>query len=128
MPARAAAATDPVSTAAGLGVGELFRSVGGAIHRRLVEVAGAEEARTRADAQVLFVRFYVRFVVRRAADLRDEAVRWAWIYRVATIHGLRSLAGGARPGERAAALGSGPASAPPGPRPPPPTMQALRAF
>jgi DNA-directed RNA polymerase specialized sigma24 family protein len=127
MPARAAA-TDPVSTAPGPGVEELFRSVGGAIHRRLAEVAGDDEVRTRADAQVLFVRFYVRFVVRRAADLRDDAVRWAWIYRVATIHGLRSLADGARPGQRAAPLGSGPASAPSGPSPPLPTMQALRAF
>src|SRR5438477_11171202 len=118
------AAANQAPTAANPGVGELFRTVGAEIHRRLAEVAGGDEARTRADAQVLFVRFYLRFVIRRAADARDAGARWAWIYRVATLQALRSLPSGACPGDHAAA--SAPLPLSPGARLP--TMQALRAF
>src|SRR5438034_777851 len=75
------AAANQAPTAANPGVGELFRTVGAEIHRRLAEVAGGDEARTRADAQVLFVRFYLRFVIRRAADARDAGARLPWIAR-----------------------------------------------
>lgn len=122
MSAPAAASANQAPTAANPGVGELFRTVGFEIHRRLAEVGGGDEARTRAEAQVLFVRFYLRFVIRRAGDVGDAGARWAWIYRVATIHALRSLPSGAHPGDHTAA------SAPPPLSVPLPTMQALRAF
>src|SRR5213592_3238191 len=110
----APAASTPASAPASVGptVGELHRTVGAAIAARLRRILGGDEARARAEAEVLLVRFYVRFVVRRQGDWRDERARWAWIYRVATTHALRLLDAGARPGASVGATL--------------PTMQALR--
>ena len=71
---------------------QAFRDVGAAIHGRVRRVAGDEAEALRA-AEALFVRLVVHG--RLAGDTR---ARWAWIYRVATAHGLRALADGARPG------------------------------
>jgi DNA-directed RNA polymerase specialized sigma24 family protein len=71
---------------------QAFRDVGAAIHGRVRRVAG-DEAEAQRAAEALFVRLVVHG--RLAGDPR---ARWAWIYRVATAHGLRALADGARPG------------------------------
>jgi len=96
-----------------LPLAEAFRTVGGAIERRVRRVTGDAATAQRA-AEELFVRFVVHG---RVAG--DVPRRWAWIYRVATARALQTLADDAIPG--------GPV--PPHPAPGPlPTMRALRAL
>jgi len=71
---------------------EAFRTVGGALERRVRRVTGDAAVAARA-AEELFVRFVVHGRV--AGDAR---ARWNWIYRVATARALQLLADGARPG------------------------------
>ena len=92
---------------------EAFRTVGGAIQRRVQRVTGDAVLAQRA-AEELFVRFVVHG---RAAG--DPRARWNWIYRVATARALQALGADARPG--------GPSPGPPAAGPLP-DMRALRAF
>jgi len=71
---------------------EAFRTVGGAIQRRVRRVTGDDALAQRA-AEELFVRFVVHG---RAAG--DPRARWNWIYRVATARALQMLGADSRPG------------------------------
>jgi DNA-directed RNA polymerase specialized sigma24 family protein len=106
---------------------DLFAAVGGALARRLRLLTGDDEARARGGAEALFVRYYSRFHLRGAGPV-DTRARWAWIYRVATSHALRTLPDDASPGAGAVSgAASSSAGVPPWPRALP-TMQALRGL
>lgn len=100
-------------SAAPLPLPEAFRTVGGAIERRVRRVTG-DGALAQRTAEELFVRFVVHG---RAAG--DPRARWNWIYRVATARALQLLGGEARPG------GTAPGHPAAGPLP---DMRALRAL
>lgn len=94
-------------------VSEAFRTVGGAIERRLRRVTG-DPALAARTAEELFVRFVVHG---RATG--DPRARWAWIYRVATARALQMLGDDARPG------GAAPGAPAAGPLP---DMRTLRGL
>jgi DNA-directed RNA polymerase specialized sigma24 family protein len=100
-------------SAAPLPLPEAFRTVGGAIDRRVRRLTG-DGALAQRTAEELFVRFVVHG---RAAG--DARVRWNWIYRVATARALQLLEAEARPG------GASPGHPAAGPLP---DMRALRAL
>ncbi|HEY4187170.1 MAG TPA: sigma-70 family RNA polymerase sigma factor [Polyangia bacterium] len=92
---------------------DAFRSLGGALYRRVLLVTG-DEAQAMRAAEALFVRFVVH-----GRGPHDERGRWSWIYRVATAHALSLLAAETRPGGWASTSEGAPAL---------PSMRVLRAF
>ena len=125
-----AAAASPAADPAG--VRDLFATVGGALARRLRLLMGEDQAAAGGGAEALFVRYYSRFHLRGASPAGPAAARgrWAWIYRVATSHALRTLPDDASPG-RGDRPGSGAASPGAAVRPWPralPPMRALRGL
>ena len=79
-------------SAAPLPLPEAFRTVGGALERRVRRVTD-DPALAARTAEELFVRFVVH--ARVAGDAR---ARWNWIYRVATARALQTLGDDVRPG------------------------------
>jgi hypothetical protein len=71
--------------------GARFDVVGGAIFRRAMRVLDGDQATAAQLAEELFVRF----IVHAGGERMDARSRWAWIYRVATVAGVRRLAEGA---------------------------------